>query len=243
MIIEGAIAVKAALASRYRKVERITIDADKHNSDVSFIVQQAYTARIPVERCSREQIEAMAAGKTHGGILAEVEARKFQSVTTLMMNPQPFLALIEGVEDSYNLGYILRSLYAFGCDGVILPKREWNFEDATVIKSSAGASEFIPLHLSDDLAGDLKTLKQNHFRVVSACRGEGAVDLYSVKLSGQPLVIAIGGPLRGLSRPVLDLSDVMVYIPYANDFRNALNAASAAVVMASEVFRQRHQGQ
>lgn len=242
MIIEGAITVKAALNSRYRKVYKIYIAEDKHTSDVSYITQQAYTNRLTVERCSKEKIDELATGKTHGGIIADVEPRKFQAITSLLTKEKPFLALIEGVEDSYNLGYIMRSLYAFGCDGIVLPKRDWNFEDATMIKSSAGASEFIPIHLCDDMNSLMQLLHENDFEIVSAYRGKNSKNLYNSRLNDKAIMICIGGPLRGLSREVLDNSDKFVYIPYANDFRNALNAASAAVVMASEVFRQNHKG-
>ncbi len=239
MIVEGAIAVKAAMSSKYRKVIKIYIDVDKHTNDVSYIIQEAYHNRLPVERCSRDMIERMARGRTHGGIVANVSDRRFQSITTMLMKEEPFLALIEGVEDSFNLGYILRSLYAFGCDGVILPQREWDFEDGTMVKSSAGASEFIPIHLTEDLKTTIQTLKDNKIRIVSAYRGENSVNLYHTDLSKGGLMVCVGGPMRGLSREVLDSSDAFVYIPYANDFRNALNAASAASVLASEVYRQR----
>ena len=241
MIIEGAIAVKAAMDSKYRKVEKIYIDKDKHTQDVAFIVHEAYKCRVNVERCPREFIEQNAIGRTHGGIIADVQQRRFQSVTSLMMKENAFLALIEGVEDSYNLGYILRSLYAFGCDGVILPSREWDFEDGTMVKSSAGASEFIPIHLTDDLNTTLGTLHDNNFKIVSAYRGNNPKEVYKTDLKSGPLLVCIGGPLRGLSKEVLDNSDEFAFIPYDNEFRNALNAASAAVVFASEVYRQRHQ--
>lgn len=240
MIIEGAIAVKAAMDSKFRKVETIYIDKDKHTQDVAFIVHEAYKCRVNVERCTSDFIKENALGRTHGGIIAEVQQRRFQSITSLMMKENPFLALIEGVEDSYNLGYILRSLYAFGCDGVILPSREWDFEDGTMVKSSAGASEFIPIHLTDDLTVTLSTLHDNNFRIISAYRGSNPTPLYETDMSEGPILVCIGGPMRGLSREVLDNSDIFAYIPYDNEFRNALNAASAAVVFASEVYRQRH---
>lgn len=242
MIVEGAIAVKTAIKSKYRRVEKIYIDVDKHNSDVAYIVQEAYTDRIPVERCSIEKIMELASGKTHGGIIADVEPRRFQAITSLLTVDKPFLALVEGVEDSYNLGYILRSLYAFGCNGVILPQREWNFEDNVMLKSSAGASEYIPIHLSDDLIETCEILHQNDFKIVSAFRGKNAKNIYKANLKNDSILVCIGGPLRGLSKEVLDNSDEFVYIPYANDFKNALNAASATVVVASEVFRQKHEG-
>ena len=239
MIVEGAIAVKAALDSKYRRVEKIYIDVAKHTPDVSFIIKTAYHDRITVERPDSAGIQALAQGKTHGGIIAEVSPRRFQSITSMLAKEKPFLALVEGVEDSFNLGYIIRSLYAFGCDGLILPVREWDFEDGTMVKSSAGASEFLPIHLSEDLGTDLDVLKDNGFRIVCGYRGDNPVSVYKTDMASKPVLVCIGGPMRGLSREVLDRSDVNAFIPYGNDFRNALNAASATVVFASEVFRQR----
>ncbi len=240
MIVEGAIAVKSSIDSRYRKVNKIYIDEDKHSSDVSFIVKQAYQDRLPVERCTRAKIDSLASGKTHGGIIADVEERRFQSLMSLLTKEKPVLFLVEGVEDSYNLGYIFRSLYAFGCDGVILPEREWHFEDGTMVKSSAGASEFIPIHLSQDLNETLSILKNNGVKIYSAYRGGNCIDIFKADYTKSGVLMCIGGPLRGLSREVLDNSDQFVYIPYANDFRNALNAASAAVVAMAEIYRQNH---
>ena len=78
MIIEGAIAVKAAMDSKFRKVEVIYIDKDKHTQDVAFIVHEAYKCRVNVERVPREFIEQNALGKTHGGIIRDVQQRRFQ---------------------------------------------------------------------------------------------------------------------------------------------------------------------
>ncbi len=242
MLVEGAIAVKAALNSKYRKVTKIYLEEGKKSHDITYILQSASKANICVERCNSDKIQELAKGKTHGGVLAEVSERKFQSVISLLKKEKPFLVYLEGVEDSYNLGYILRSLYAFGCDGVILPKRNWHFEDDVLIKSSAGASELIPIHLTSEVSETLSLLKENGFKVVSAYRGNNATSLYQTSLAESSLLLCIGGPLRGLTKSVLEASDEFVYIPYANDFKMALNSASAAVVLASEVYRQKSLG-
>lgn len=241
--IEGAISVKAALESRYRTVSKIYISADKKSSDVSYIRQYASKSNVPVEMVAPFELEKMVKGKTHGGILADVSERKFQAVTSLLKKEKPFIVLLEGVEDSFNLGYIFRTLYAFGCNGVILPGRSFDFEDETLIKSSAGASEMLAIHVADDLAMTLEILRKNGIAVLSAYRGAGSVSLYDSdfrKLNG--VCFAIGGPMRGLSRDVLDNSDGFIFIPYASDFRNALNAASATAVIASEYYRQSRKG-
>ncbi|MBR0138517.1 MAG: RNA methyltransferase [Erysipelotrichaceae bacterium] len=242
--VEGAISVKAALESRYRTVSRIYLNAEKQSSDISYIKQRASQSKVPVSLLAPFELEQMVKGKTHGGIIADVSDRKFQAVTSLLKKENPFLVLLEGVEDSFNLGYIFRSLYAFGCDGVILPGRSFDFEDETMIKSSAGASELIPIHISNDIPTDLQILRKNGITVLSTYRGRGSRDLYDYYFGDKKGVLfAIGGPLRGLSRDVLDNSDDFIYIPYANGFRNALNAASAATVVASEYYRARRKMQ
>jgi len=238
-VVEGAIAVKAVLASPYRKVNKVMIAKEKSSSDISFILAMAKKSNVKVERPSLEEIVTLAKGKTHGGILADVTERKTQSVTSLLRKDKPFLAFLEGIEDGFNLGYIMRTLYAFGCDGVILKERYIDYDDMTIIKSSAGASELIPIAYAKDLELSLDILKSNGIQIVSAYRGKNPVDLYDYDFTGKGLLVCIGGPLRGLSKVVLDQSDSFIYIPYENDFRNALNAASAASVIASEVYRQK----
>lgn len=237
-IVEGSISVKAVLNSRYRKVNKIYINYDKHSSDISFICQKAAQCHIEVERCTASEIDKLASGKSHGGILADVSERKTQSLSALLYKDKPWLAFLEGVEDSYNLGYMLRTLYAFGFDGVILKERYYNFDDTTIIRSSAGASELMPICFVDDIESSLLVLKNNNVKIVSAYRGNNPIDLYKYDFKDTGLLICVGGALRGLSKAVLNNSDGFVYIPYGNDFRNALNGASAVSVIASEVYRQ-----
>ena len=88
-----------------------------------------------------------------------------------------FLALIEGIEDPFNFGMILRTLYAAGCDGVILPPRNWTSAAATVARASAGASEYLPLIIADEMQQTLHALKQNGITLICAERKD-AVCLY-----------------------------------------------------------------
>lgn len=241
-LVEGKIAVKAVLDSKYRKVNKILLDKDKHNSDVNFIIQQAKRKNIPIKLYDATSIDILASGKTHGGILADVTDRKTQTITACLRKEKPFIALLEGIEDSYNLGYIFRTLYAFGCDAVIMKEHYVDYDDGNLLKSSAAASELLPIVYSDDLASCLNVLRNKDIKVLSMYRGNNASSLYDCDLHSTGIVVAIGGAMRGLSQDVLNNSDKYVYIPYANDFRNALNAASAASVVASEVYRQRIRG-
>lgn len=238
-IIEGKIAVKAVLNGKYRKVNKIYIDKDKKNSDIDYIISQAKKKNIIVERVDNQFISSLAKGKTHGGIIADVATRKTQTIISLLKKDKPFLALLEGIEDSYNLGYIFRCLYAFGCDGIIMKQQYTDYDDANLLKSSAGASELLPIVCYEDLAEILQVLKGKGIKIISAYRGNNSISLYDYDFENIACLVAIGGAMRGLSNDVLQYSDDFIHIPYANDFRNSLNAASAASVIASEIYRQK----
>lgn len=237
IIMEGAISVKAALTSKFRTVHTIYMDADKRSRDFAYILRVADQQGVAVKRVKRSWLDEAAQGNSHGGLLAEVSPRTYQTLEQLDRSGPLFLALLEGIEDPYNFGYALRTLYAFGCHGCLVPSRNWSTEDAIVCKSSAGASDALPLIVCDEFTTPLQQLKREGVAIFCAMRKD-ALPLTEVSYQASCL-IAVGGPLRGLSRAVLDQSDQNVYIPYANDFRNALNAGSAISVFSYEIYRQR----
>lgn len=236
-IIEGNISVKAALQAQKRDVYKLIVDPNKHDKDTSYIIRKAKGMQILVENMEREEIDALAQGKTHGGLLAICGERSYATLPSLLQANKHFFALIEGVEDPFNFGYVLRNLYAAGCDGVIVPPRNWSTAAGVVTKASAGASEYIDLIIAEDMEETLQTLKQHQIQLVCGLRKEDAINLYEYAFP-QNVCIAIGGELRGLSRIVQDASDQNIYIPYANDFRNAMTAASSTSIIAFEYLRQ-----
>lgn len=231
-IFEGNISVKAAIESKRRKVVAIHVDTLKHDKDTNYIIAIAHKNNIPVIKCSREEIDALASGKTHGGMIAHVEARTYQS---LDYNAN-FYALVEGVEDPFNFAHVIRSLYAAGCRGIIMGERNWNTASDVLAKTSAGASEKIDMIVASDLSETLNTLKQHGFSVVCANRKD-AISLYDYEFNPKT-VLCIGGEMRGLSKKVEASSDMNVYIPYLSNFKNALTSVSATSVMAFEYVRQ-----
>ncbi len=237
MILEGSLSVKAALLAGRRTVSKLYVDQKKDDKDTAFILRTASRKHIPIVRASREEIDAMAQGRTHGGILAEAGERRLQTLRDSFDSTDPFFVLVEGVEDPFNLGYMMRTLYSAGCDGLLLRKRNWDNADATILRSSAGASEYLNVIMSEDLPKDLRWLKERGVRLFAAMRKDAMV--YTAADYSGGILLAIGGEMRGLSSGVLKEIDQNIYIPYANDFRAALNASSAAAVLAYEVVRQR----
>ena len=237
MIIEGNVSVKAAILGKKRKVNRIYVDEKKHDKDTSWILHRAEDNDIPIQKCSREEIDALASGKTHGGLIAECEGRKYQSINECYTD-HTFLCVLEGVEDPFNLGYVMRTLYSAGCTGLIIRDRDWTHVESTIMKSSAGASEYLNVVTSDDIPSLLNEVKKKDIKCYAAMRNN-AITCYEADYTSD-ILIAIGGEMRGLSKAVLEQIDQNIYIPYANDFHMALNAAGASAVLAFEVLRQRN---
>ena len=236
MIIEGNVRVKAALLANKREIKEIWVNQKKKDRDTHFILAQAKEKNIPVFLKNKEEISSVANGKTHGGLIAFVKERRYESFDSIRSIEMPFFVFVEGVEDPFNLGYIMRSLYSAGCDALVLPKRNWGDSESVMLKSSAGAFEYMHIVMSENPLEDLSMLKEKGCSIYAAMRKD-AISYTKANLK-RPLVLLIGGEMRGLSSSILQLSEQNIYIPYANDFRNALNAASAVAILAYEVLRQ-----
>ena len=146
-----------------------------------------------------------------------------------------FYVMIEGIEDPYNFGYSLRSLYAMGCSGIILTERNWMSAAGVVARSSAGASEMFRMYKSSPL-DCIEIFKSKGYTVVLADENTnkilGKCDLKT------PLLLIVGGEKRGISKSVIDKADLLVKIDYGREFRASLSAASATTMFAYEIFRQ-----
>lgn len=236
-VIEGSVSVKAVLNGGRRTVSEILFDKDRKDRDLAFILKKAREMNIKYTPCKRVDIDAVASGKTHGGLIAYVGERKYENESDLFGVENPFILLLEGIEDPYNFGDSLRSAYAAGATGVIVPSRNWLTAASVVIKASAGASEYLPTLVSEDLGKTVIEARNRGLKVYCAERRD-AESLYDKNLK-EPVVLAIGGEMRGLSRAVLDNADGNVFIPYGSGFRCALSASAASAVIGFEVMRQR----
>lgn len=238
-VFEGITSISAVIESENsdRKIEKILYDKerqDKLSRQLRYLERKAKQKGFTLQACDREELDAITVGSSHGGLVALCTDRTVPSVTDLTPD-KGFYVYIEGIEDPYNFGYALRSLYAAGVDGVVLPKRNWMSAAGVVCRSSAGASELMPLYQSEDISF-IEAFKNKGFRVVCADE-QGECSLYDADLK-YPLLLVVGGEKRGISRAALDMSDTVVRIDYGREFKEALSAASAAAVLAFECVRQ-----
>lgn len=241
-ILEGMTSISALLNANIhndRTILKIWVDDSKRKSkasEIGFLIAKSHERHFPVEFVSSDQINSYAIGNTHGGILAFCSPRHIPLLTSDQIAPNGFYVYLEGVEDPYNFGYSLRSLYAAGVDGIILPQRNWMNASGIVARASAGASELLPMYIAPTAEEVIPLFKQCGYTALCA----GIRDSVSVFQEHFPLpiLLVVGGEKRGISRSVLDQADQIVRIDYGRNFRGSLSAASAATVMAFEIFRQ-----
>ena len=143
--------------------------------------------------------------------------------------------MFEGIEDPYNFGYVIRSVYAAGADGIIMSPRNWLSAASVVAKSSAGTSELIDMFVCDPTEAT-DTFKSLGFSVV--CAGiRDSETVYEADLK-KPLFVVIGGEKRGISRAVLDKADKIVRIDYGREFKGSLPSVAATSIISFEILRK-----
>jgi len=147
----------------------------------------------------------------------------------------PFLILLDNIEDPHNLGAIIRTANLAGAHGVIIPKHRAAGLTATVAKTSAGALNYTPVAKVTNLVKTMEELKEKGLWFVCADM-DGDV-MYRVNLKG-PIGLVIGNEGEGVGRLVKETCDMTASIPMKGDI-DSLNASVAAGVLAYEIVRQR----
>lgn len=235
MIVSGKVSVKAILQARKRDIACVYI-LDKHQDKESRYIEKT-AVNIPVQRLSREEMDALAGNQSHGGYLIDCSKRHNETVSVL---PEASVTLmfVEGVTDPFNLGEICRSIRALGYDGIITPSYDFYEHEAKLIRASAGASEDLWWHQTSNIQQTVLELKQQGIFIAATHRHETSISLLDYVIP-QRVCFCLGGAYRGLSRAVLDGSDVMVRIDY--NHRIALSSVGASNVIAYETYRQRRE--
>ena len=240
-ILEGMTSISALLNSgkeNDRKIEKVLIDRTKRKSkapQIGFLTAKSHELGFPVEFVDAEEIDRLAVGNTHGGILALCTARTIPTLSKEDILPNRFYVYLEGIEDPYNFGYAIRSLYAAGVSGIVLPPRNWMTAAGVVARASAGASESLPIFETEG-ENAVKLFREAGYSIL--CAGiRDSVSVFDEKFP-YPVLLVVGGEKRGISRTLLDAADRIVRIDYGRDFSGSLSAASAATVLAFEIFRQ-----
>jgi len=242
---EGMTSISAVInsiknGSSNRKIIRILYDRSRSKQkshEIRFLESNSVTLGYTLTAVDSDYIDRLTSGTTHGGFVAECSKRIFPDLNVNFLTNGNFYVLLEGIEDPYNFGYSVRSLYAAGVDGIILPPRNWLEFSNTVARSSAGTSELAQIYIADPLDA-VSIFKGCGFEI--ACAGiRDSVSIYDHDYK-QPILLVVGGEKRGISRRILDASDVTLRIDYGREFMGSLPSASAISVMAFEIARRKN---
>ena len=242
-VFEGMTSIRAVLNGGYsenndRKIEKILYTSEKTakiGKNLGYLKAIASERGFIVEEASKEYLDSITLGSTHGGLVALCTERTLPYLTDKDITDNGFYAMIEGIEDPYNFGYSLRSLYPCGCDGLILSERNWMSAAGVVCRSSAGASEFFKMYKFND-ESLIEIFKGKGYKIV--CADERTDNILGSCELRKPLILIVGGEKRGISRSILSRADTLIKIPYEREFNASLSAASATTIFAYEIMRQ-----
>lgn len=241
-LLEGMTSISALLNTpkeiNDRSIIKVQIDETKRKSkaaEIGFLVAKSKELGFALEFVSAEEIDRKTVGTSHGGIVAFCSDRSYPTLSEDLLVPNGFYVYLEGIEDPYNFGNAIRSLYAAGVTGIVIPPRNWMSASAVVAKASAGTSERLPIYVSD-ASSVAPVFQRAGYRVL--CAGiRDSVSVFDAEVS-YPILLVIGGEKRGISRNILAEADQILRIDYGREFRGSLSASASAAVLAFEIMRK-----
>lgn len=238
--VEGRQSVLAALQARQRAIELVLLAFGSHVEKLDEVISAAEQSGVATKWVSREQLDGLAHGKSHGGVIAVASAKPRWNGDRLIehlksQSSPALLLLLEGVDDARNLGFTLRTAEAMGATAVLIKKHLWDFDATEVSRPSSGAYERLPL-VQIETVEPIVQLQRLGVKVYGCIAGARRT-IYSRNLA-RPVLLAIGGEKRGLSGAVRDICDRLVTIPSVGG-PTSLSLSHAAAIVLAEARRQR----
>lgn len=238
-MIEGRNAVLEAFRSG-KPIDKLYVLDGCQDGPVRSIVREAKKHDTVIHFVEKERLSHLSETGRHQGVIAFAAAYEYAKVDDMLelakeKGEDPFLILLDNIEDPHNLGAIIRTANLAGAHGVIIPKRRAVGLTATVAKTSAGALNYTPVAKVTNLVKTMEDLKKKGLWFV--CADMDGEEMYRLNLTG-PVGLVIGNEGEGISRLVKESCDFVAGIPMKGDI-DSLNASVAAGVLAYEIVRQR----
>lgn len=240
-IVIGRNAVIEVLKNKNTTVETLYISNNKLEGSINTIVGIAKENRILIKEVDRKKLDTMCNGEAHQGVIAKITPFKYSEVSEILdfareKNEDPFIIILDELEDPHNLGSIARTAELFGAHGIIIPKRRSVSVTSTVYKSSVGAIEYVKVAKVTNLNSTIDKLKEEGIWIYGAdIRAEEYS--YEVDYSG-PCALIIGNEGKGISKLTVKKCDKLIKIPMVGKI-NSLNASVAGGIMMYEVLKGR----
>lgn len=223
-----------------REVDNILIAKGEHEGSIKRIISMCRENKIVIKDVDKKKLDFMCGGANHQGVAANVPAHSYSTVDEILeyakeKEEPPFIIICDEIEDSHNLGAIIRTAEACGAHGIIIPKRRSVGLNFTVAKTSCGAVEYMRVARVGNIAQTIDSLKKQNMWV------------YAADMDGEPwcradftdgTVLVIGNEGKGVGRLVKEKCDAAVSLPMMGQV-NSLNASVAAGILMYEVRKQR----
>ncbi|MCI8814648.1 MAG: 23S rRNA (guanosine(2251)-2'-O)-methyltransferase RlmB [Lachnospiraceae bacterium] len=237
--IEGRHAVAEALRAGHPLDKLFVLEGCK-DGPVDSIVKKAKRGDAVIQYVRKSRLDQLSETGNHQGVIAYMAAYTYASVEEILNKAKekgepPFLFLLDGIEDPYNLGAIIRTANQAGVHGVIIRGRRAVGLTAGAARASAGALNYTPVARVTNLARTIEDLKKEGIWFV--CADAVGPHMYEVDLKG-PIGLVIGSEGEGVTRLVREKCDYTASIPMKGDV-DSLNASVAAGILAYEAVRQR----
>ena len=238
-MIEGRNAVLEAFRAG-KTIDKLYIQDGLRDGVISSILRDAKKKDVIVNFVSKEKLDQMSPDRKHQGVMAITAAFSYAEVDDILEKAKekgedPFIFILDEIEDPHNLGAIIRTANLAGAHGVIIPKNRAVGLTATVARTSAGALNYTPVARVTYMARTIEDLKKEGLWFV--CADMGGTNMYDLDLKGA-IGLVIGNEGDGVSRVVREKCDFIASIPMKGDI-DSLNASVAAGVLAFEIVRQR----
>lgn len=239
LVIEGRNAVLEAFRSG-RTIDKLFVLDGCQDGPVRTIVREAKKHGTLLNFVGKERLNQLSQTGKHQGVIAYAAAYDYAETDDMLKlagerGEDPFLFILDGIEDPHNLGAIIRTANIVGAHGVIIPKRRAAGLTATVAKTSAGALNYTPVAKVTNLVKTIEELKEKGLWFV--CADMDGETMYDLNLTG-PVGLVIGNEGEGVSRLVKEKCDFIAGIPMKGEI-TSLNASVAGGVLAYEILRQR----
>ena len=239
--IEGRNAVLELLESD-KDINKIYITKGELKGSINKIIAIANEKKVIIVQKDKKQMDMMAQSENYQGVIAVVPPYEYSAVEVILelakeRNEDPFILILDGIEDTHNLGAIIRTAETAGVHGIIIPKRRAAQVNSTVSKVASGALEYMKIARVNNITDTISKLKDKGVWICGT-----AIDAdkfyYDQNLTG-PLAIVIGNEGKGISDLVKRNCDFLVKIPMKGKV-TSLNASVSTGIIVYEAVKQRN---
>ncbi len=240
--IEGRNAVIELLKSG-KPINKLYILKGERQGSINEIIKIAKRNKNVIVEVDKNKLDSLSETKHHQGVIAFVSPVEYKELDDIFAlaekrNEDPFIIIADEIEDPHNLGALIRSAEGAGCHGIIIPKRRAVGVTEIVVKTSVGATQYVPVVRVNNINETIRELKDRGVWIVGT---DGNADklYYEQNLTG-PIAIIIGSEGRGMNSLTMKNCDYLVKIPMMGKI-TSLNASVSGGIIMFEALKQRIQ--